>query len=75
MTEREQTTHSTSGRDATVAAILGLFFVVLGLPVAFGALTASLPIDRLLSAAAAASLFAIGGLFLWAGRNWRRTSS
>ena len=58
-------------RDARVASILGLFFVVLAVPVAVGAISATLGIDRALSAAAAALLLAAGGIFLWVAMRWR----
>ena len=62
-------------RDAKVASILGLFFVVLAVPVAVGAISATLAIDRLLSFAAAAILLVAGGVFLWIGIRWRAGSS
>ena len=58
-------------RDARVASILGLFFVVLAVPVAAGAVSATLGIDRVLSLAAAALLLGAGGVFLWIGLRWR----
>ncbi len=58
-------------RDARVALILGLFFVVLAVPVAVGAISATLGIDRVLSLAAAALLLATGGIFLCIGMRWR----
>ena len=58
-------------RDARVALILGLFFVVLAVPVAVGAISATLGIDRVLSLVAAALLLSAGALFLWVGRRWR----
>ena len=61
-------------RDASVASILGLFFVVLALPVAAGALSATLGIDRALSLAAAGLLLLVGGLFLWTALRWRAAS-
>ena len=54
-----------------MASILGLFFVVLAVPVAAGAISATLGIDRVLSLAAAALLLGAGGLFLWVGMRWR----
>ena len=61
-------------RDAQVALILGLFFVVLAVPVAVGAISATLGIDRVLSLAAAALLLTAGGIFLWVGMRWRAGS-
>ena len=58
-------------RDARVALILGLFFVVLAVPVAVGAISATLGIDRVLSLAAAALLLSTGGIFLCIGMRWR----
>jgi membrane protein YdbS with pleckstrin-like domain len=62
-------------RDARVASILGLFFLVLAVPVAVGAISATLAIDRLLSLAAATILLAVGGVFLWVGSRWRTGNS
>ena len=61
-------------RDREVAYILGIFFLVLAVPVAVGTFAATLPIDRLLSASASGILFAVGGLFLWLGRRWSAQS-
>ena len=53
-------------RDAHVARILGLFFVVLSIPVLAGIFFTETRIDLALNLGAGLMLLAIGSLFLWA---------
>ncbi len=60
-------------REANVARILGVFFLVLGLPVLAGSLFAEVKIDLILNLAAGALLWIVGGGFLWQSRRSRRS--
>lgn len=53
-------------RDAHVARILGLFFVVLGIPVLAGIFFTDTGIDLTLNLGAGLLLLAIGTFFFWA---------
>jgi hypothetical protein len=55
-------------RDARTDALLGGFFLVLGLAVLIGLLFAELAIDRILSGVAGSILVVVGGGFLWRAR-------
>lgn len=60
-------------RDGAVAAVLGLFFVVLGLPVLAGTFFAGATIDRVINVVAGLLILAVGAAFLlWARRLVRR---
>ncbi len=60
-------------REANVARILGVFFLVLGLPVLAGSLFPEVKIDLILNLAAGALLWIVGGGFLWQSRRSRRS--
>ena len=61
-------------RDSSIARILGIFFLVLGVPVLAGTLFAEIAIDLILNLGAGALLFVVGGLFLWWSRRTRARS-
>ena len=60
-------------REANVARILGVFFLVLGLPVLAGSLFAEVKIDLILNLAAGALLWIVGGGFLWRAHRTRQS--
>ena len=55
-------------RDSSIARILGIFFLVLGLPVLAGGLFAEVDIDLILNLGAGGLLWIVGGIFLWWSR-------
>ena len=59
-------------RDSSIARILGIFFLVLGVPVLAGSLFAEVDIDLILNLGAGGLLWIVGGLFLWWSSRARR---
>lgn len=67
MSEKEPDSRHTA-RDADVLRAIGLFLVILGLPVAVGTIWAGEAVPALINLTAAALIIGIGATMFWRGR-------
>ena len=67
MSEKEPESRHTA-RDADVLRVIGVFLVVLSLPVAVGTIWAGAAVPALINLAAAALIMGIGATMFWRGR-------